>query len=115
MKKVILAMTALAVMLSFSACDKDHDSDDYQGSQTAPNIEARAQALGFDSVTEYETFVNDQCHLGNHQNCDIYNDGTHQPCCYADHGGQKHDGSHHNGTDHGQHGENGHHHNGQHH
>ena len=54
MKKVILAMTALTVMLAFASCDKNHDNNDYQGSQTAATYEARAQALGLDSAADYQ-------------------------------------------------------------
>lgn len=115
MKKVILAMTALTVMLAFASCDKNHDNNDYQGSQTAANYDARAQALGFDNAADYQAYVAEQCAAGNHQNCDTYADGSHQACGYADHSGQNHDGTNHNGTDHGQHDKNGHNHNGKHH
>lgn len=115
MKKVILAVAALAVMTVFASCDKDHNNHDDSGSQTAPNLAARAQALGFEDAISYTAYVSEQCLLGNHENCDIYGDGTHQACGYADHSGQNHDGTHHNGTDHGQYDQNGHSHNGKHH
>lgn len=116
MKKSILAFAALVGMVFVTACDNDHDSNDHIGSQTAPNIEARALELGFEDVESYEAYVNEQCLLGCHENCDFYPDGKHEPCGYPDHSGMKHDGKKHNGTDHGQHdGKGNHHHNGNHH
>ncbi|WP_280647274.1 MULTISPECIES: hypothetical protein [unclassified Dysgonomonas] len=92
--------------VTFIACSND-DHDDF-GTTSQQDIEVRAAALGFDDVAAYKANVAEQCVAGNHENCDIYNDGTHQACAYSDHSGQNHDGTHHNGSDHGTHDKNGH-------
>lgn len=115
MKKLFYSLGVI-LLVSFISCDKD-DHDDF-GTSAQQDIEERASALGFDDVATYKASVAQQCAAGNHENCDIYNDGTHQACPYYDHSGTNHDGTHHNGTAHGTHDQNGHSHgshNGKHH
>lgn len=107
MKKVFYSFVALALTATFVSCN----NDDHEPGFSDQNIETRAAALGFDNVETYKSSVAEQCAAGNHENCDILNNGTHQVCTYADHSGTKHDGTHHNGSDHGNHDENGHSHN----
>lgn len=114
MKKVFYLVVVTVFAVTFVSCSND-DHDDF-GTTTQQDIEARAAALGFESAADYQTSVAEQCAAGNHENCDIYNDGTHTACAYSDHSGTNHDGTHHNGTDHGSHDKNGHQHgNGNHH
>ena len=108
-KKLFLLVAVAVFALSFAACSND-DHDDF-GTTSQQDIAARATALGFDDVAAYQASVAEQCAAGNHENCDIYNDGTHSACAYSDHSGTNHDGTHHNGSDHGQHDKNGHQHN----
>jgi hypothetical protein len=113
MKRLFYAL-AVVCTLSFVACDND-DHNDF-GTSVQQDIEARAKALGFEDAAAYKASVAEQCAAGNHENCDIYNDGTHQACAYSDHSGKKHDGTHHKGSNHGSHDKNGHSHgNGNHH
>ncbi len=105
MKKLVYSLAVLAIVLVFASCNKD----DNQSMDTAtPNLELRAATLGYTDVETYKANVVAQCAAGNHQNCDIYNDGTHQPCAYCEHAGTNCDGTHHGGSDHGTHGTNGH-------
>lgn len=113
MKKIFYLLTLVLSTVIFASCSND-DHDDF-GTSAKQDIEARAAALGFDDVTAYQASVAEQCAAGNHENCDIYSNGTHEACAYSDHSGQNHDGTHHNGTDHGIHDQNGHSHNGTHH
>lgn len=114
MKKLFYSLVVIFCAISFIACSND-DHDDF-GKSSKQDIEARAAALGFDSVDAYKASVTEQHNADNHENCDIYNDGTHQACTYSDHSGKNHDGTHHNGTDHGTHDGNEHSHkNGNHH
>ncbi|NDV59741.1 hypothetical protein [Bacteroides sp. 519] len=106
MKKLIYLFAVVAMATGFTSCSNDHDNNN-----TEPNLELRAAMLGYTDVDAYKRSVAEQCAAGNHENCDIQNDGTHQVCAYEDHSGTKHDGSHHNGSDHGTHDENGHSHN----
>lgn len=104
MKRVFYLATALAAV-GFTSCNKDDNHDFYNDKQ---NLELRAASLGYSDVNAYKTSVAEQCAAGNHENCDVLNDGTHQACAYQDHSGKKHDGSNHNGSDHGSHDANGH-------
>lgn len=114
MKKLFYSLTLVLFAVTFIACSSD-DHDDF-GTTSQQDIKARAAALGFDDVAAYKANVAEQCAADNHENCDIYNDGTHQACAYSDHSGKNHDGTHHNGSDHGTHDKNGHQHgNGKHH
>lgn len=106
MKKLFYSLAIVFCTVSFIACSND-DHDDF-GAGSTQDIETRAKALGFEDVTAYEASVAEQCAAGNHENCDIYNDNTHQACAYSDHSGKNHDGTHHNGTDHGTNDANGH-------
>ncbi len=108
MKKVFYSLTVLAITVAFASCSKDDDHDFNDASQ---NMELRASTLGFSDANAYKASVAEQCAAGNHENCDILNDGTHQACAYSEHAGANHDGTHHNGTDHGTHDANGHSHN----
>lgn len=113
MKKLFYSLAVVAlVAVSFAACSNDNNDD--SGTSSEPNIEARAAALGFEDANAYKASVAEQCAAGNHENCDINSDGTHQACAYADHSGKKHDGTHHNGSNHSNH-QNDHHNNGNHH
>ncbi|MDU1906069.1 MAG: hypothetical protein E6772_14955 [Dysgonomonas sp.] len=105
MKKLFYSLTVVLFAATFIACSND-DHDDF-GATSQQDIETRATALGFDDVASYKASVAEQCAAGNHENCDIYNDGTHQVCAYSDHSGKNHDGTHHNGSDHGTHDKNG--------
>ena len=100
MKKVFYSLTVLAITVAFASCSKDDDHDFNDASQ---NMELRASTLGFSDANAYKASVAEQCAAGNHENCDILNDGTHQACAYSEHAGANHDGTHHNGTDHGTH------------
>ena len=106
MKKLFYSLAVVLFAVTFTSCDKD-DHDDF-GTSAQQDIESRATALGFEDVAAYKACVAEQCAAGNHENCDIYQDGTHEPCAYRDHSGKKHDGTHHDGTDHGTHNQNGH-------
>ncbi|MFV0291135.1 MAG: hypothetical protein ACK5IJ_09630 [Mangrovibacterium sp.] len=106
MKKFFYPLAAVLFVATFASCNKN-DHDDF-GTSAKQDIEARAAALGFDDVAEYQTSVAEQCATGNHDNCDAYKDGTHGVCSYADHLGQNHDGTQHNGTDHGTYDQNSH-------
>lgn len=105
MKKVIYLFAVVALTVGFVSCSND-DEPDFDNAE--PNLELRAASLGFSDVDTYKTCVAEQCILGNHKNCDILTDGTHQACAYQEHCGTKHDGSHHNGSDHGIHDADGH-------
>lgn len=109
MKKLFYLVAVTVFAVTFAACSND-DHDDL-GTTFQQDIEARAAALGFDDVAAYQASVAEQCAAGNHDNCDIYNDGTHSVCAYSGHSGTNHDGTHHNGSDHGTHDKNGHQHN----
>lgn len=116
MRKLFCALAVVLFAVAFMSCNKD-DHDDF-GTSAEQNIETRAKDLGFNNVDDYKASVAIQCTAGNHENCDVYNDGTHEVCAYSDHSGKNHDGTHHNGTDHGTHNKNGHSHganNGKHH
>ena len=106
MKKLFYSLAVVLFAVTFVACSND-DHEDF-GTSAKQDIEARAAALGFDDVAAYQASVAEQCSAGNHENCDIYNDGTHEACAYSDHSGKNHDGTHHNGTDHGTHDKDGH-------
>ena len=108
MKKLFYFVAVTVFAVTFVACHDD-EHDDF-GTTQQQDIEARAAALGFESAAAYQANVAQQCAAGNHENCDIYNDGTHAACAYADNSGRNHDGSHHNGTGHGTHDKNGHQH-----
>lgn len=105
MKRKFYSLAVLALAVAFVSCSSD---DDHTFISAEESMELRAEALGFSDVNEYKTSVTEQCKAGNHENCDILNDGTHQACAYKEHSGTKHDGTHHNGTDHGSHDSNGH-------
>lgn len=106
MKKLFYSLAVALFSVAFVACSND-DHDDFGTTTVQQDITKRATALGFDDADAYRESVAAQCAAGNHENCDIYNDGTHQACAYADHSGRNHDGSHHNGTNHGTHDQNG--------
>lgn len=108
MKTLFYSLAIVLFSVAFVSCNND-DHDDF-GIISQQDIAARAAILGFDSIEAYQANVAEQCAAGNHENCDIYNDGTHQACAYAEHSGKNHDGTHHNGTDHGTHDNNGHQH-----
>ncbi|MDL2213894.1 hypothetical protein LJC05_01120 [Bacteroides sp. OttesenSCG-928-J23] len=101
MKKLFYSLTVALFAISFVACDNDNH-DDF-GTSAKQDIENRAATLGFNNAEAYTRYVAEQCAAGNHENCDIYNDGTHGVCAYSDHSGKKHDGTHHNGSNHGTH------------
>jgi hypothetical protein len=100
MKKVIYFFAVVVLAIGFVSCNND---DDHDFSSAEQNMELRAATLGFSDAEAYKTSVAEQCAAGNHENCDILNDGTHQPCIYSEHAGTRHDGTHHNGTGHGTH------------
>lgn len=79
-------MAVVLFAVTFVACSND-DHEDF-GTSAKQDIEARAAALGFDDVAAYQASVAEQCSAGNHENCDIYNDGTHEACAYSDHSGK---------------------------
>lgn len=97
MKKVFYSVVLLGlVLVAASSCNKNHNSD----TDSPANIEARTKALGFSDVEAYQTSVAGKCTAGDHTNCDILADGTHQACVHTRHSGTKHDGTHHDGTGH---------------
>ncbi|MDR2917251.1 MAG: hypothetical protein LBV74_20855 [Tannerella sp.] len=108
MKKVVYLFAVVALTAGFVSCSND---DDHDFSNADRNLELRASALGYSDVASYQASVAEQCAAGNHENCDIQTDGTHQVCAYNDHSGTKHDGTRHNGSAHGTHDANGHSHN----
>lgn len=95
MKKLTLIMLA-ALATSLASCKKEHHSDAPEN-----NIETRAAALGFGDVQTYRDHVRQECAAGNHANCDVATDGTHQACGDRTHNGQCHDGTPHQGANHG--------------
>lgn len=105
MKKTFYIFQILAVAVAFTSCDKDNDHVD---DNAVMDMELRAEALGFTNVEAYRTSVAEQCAAGDHENCDIFTNGTHKACAYSGHAGRNHNGTHHNGTDHGSHDANGH-------
>ena len=105
MKKNFYSLAILAFVVALASCSKD---DEHNLGNTEQNLELRASSLGFSDANAYKASVAEQHAAGNHENCDILNNGTHQTCGYAEHSGTKHDGTHHNGTDHGTHDANGH-------
>ncbi len=107
MRKVIYLFAVVVLAVGFVSCnDDDHDykTDDQ-------NIELRAKTLGYTDAVTYKQSVATQCEAGNHENCDIQNDGSHNVCAYAEHSGMKHDGTDHKGNAHGTHDKKGHSHN----
>lgn len=113
MKRVIYLFAVVALTAGFVSCNND---DDDNFSNAEQDLELRASTLGYSDAASYQENVTEQCELGNHENCDIQTDGTHQVCKYPEHSGTKHDGTHQNGSDHGTHNGNGHSHgNGKHH
>ena len=106
MRKVIYLLSVLAITVALASCDKE-DNEKF----ATPNLETRATALGFSDVDAYKAFVDEQCAEANHENCDVWDDGTHHTCAYSEHIGTNHDGTRHNGTAHGTHDTNGHSHN----
>lgn len=108
MKKLFYSVAICALVMAFVSCDND---DDHNYGNAEQNLELRAATLGYSDVETYKASVAEQCAAGNHENCDILTDGTHQVCTYNDHSGTNHDGTHHNGSDHGTHDANGHSHN----
>lgn len=104
MRKVFYSLAALILTVTLVSCS----NDDHDFNSDEQNMELRAAALGFSDVDSYKASVSQQCTAGDHENCDILNNGTHQACAYKEHSGTKHDGSHHNGSNHGTHDENGH-------
>lgn len=104
MKNLIYSLVVLVFAIGLISCG----SDDNDSDNDSKNLELRSTILGFSDVEAYKMSVAEQCVAGNHQNCDISNDGTHQVCAYPAHSGIKHNGSHHSGSNHGIHDENGH-------
>lgn len=105
MKKVFYPLAVTILTISLASCSKDnHKSYD----QAVQSIDLRASQLGYSDVAAYELSVAQQCAEGNHQNCDIMTNQTHQACAYNEHAGVNYDGTVHNGTDHGTHDTNGH-------
>ncbi len=109
MKKVFYSLTVLAFVFTFASCSNDDDQHDFNNAKQ--DVTLRATALGFSDMNAHTTAVAEQCAAGNHENCDIQTNGTHQACGYAEHTGTNHDGTQHNGTEHGTHDANGHSHN----
>ncbi len=108
MRKVIYLVAGVAFVIELSSCNKD---DNHDISNAKQNIELRATTLGYSDVASYTTSVAEQCSEGNHDNCDVKTDGTHNACAYVEHSGTKHNGTSHNGSQHGMHDNNGHSHN----
>lgn len=106
MKKLPYLFAVVLLVITLTACNGDNH-DDF-GTSAKQDIETRAADLGFDDVDAYKASVYKECAAGNHENCDIYNDGTHQVCVYSNHSGKNHNGTFHNGTEHGTHDKNGH-------
>lgn len=105
MKNRVNALFVVAIALFAVSCNKD----DVTSLETAkPDVELRAQQLGFENTQTYRMKVTEQCVSGDHSNCDILNNETHEPCAYVEHSGTKHNGAHHNGTNHGKHNSSGH-------
>jgi len=93
--KVIFYLFFASALL-FTSCSKDND---IQGLESSDNgVTTRASNLGYSDVKSYTSSVLSQCALGNHENCEILADGTHQACPFPDHDGITHDGKHINGT-----------------
>jgi hypothetical protein len=111
MKRAIYLFAVVVMATGLVACNNDDDHD--FSSNAEQNLELRAKTLGFSDAEAYKTSVTEQCAAGNHANCDILSNGTHQACAYNDHSGTNHDGTYHNGSDHGTHDANGHSHNSQ--
>lgn len=105
MKKLFYFAAALAIATSLTSCNSN---DNPTPEDLAERLEVRAVALGYENSADYEASVAAQCAAGNHENCDVFADGTHQPCAYTEHSGTHHNGSHHDGTDHGTHNGKGH-------
>lgn len=105
MKRATYLFAVVALAVGFVSCNND---DDHDFSNADQNIELRAASLGYEDVASYQASVAEQCAAGNHKNCDIQSNGTHNVCAYTEHSGTKHDGTHHNGSDHGTHDANGH-------
>ena len=110
MRKIFNLVALLtASIFALSACSSNNH-DNYDFSNATPDMESRALALGFESGEDYENSVKIECALGNHENCDVYENSKHKPCQYKEHSGRHHSGKHHNGSDHGMHSSNGKHH-----
>ena len=95
MKRVFYSLAVLASVITFVSCSQD---DDNNFGDIDQSLELRASTLGFSNGDIYKSSVLNQCAAGNHENCDILADGTHQVCINSQHSGIKHDGTHHNGT-----------------
>lgn len=108
MRNLIYSLVILVFAVGLISCSSDNDND---LSNDSKNLELRATLLGFPDVDSYQVRIAGHCVTGNHQNCDILDNGTHQVCAYPDHSGTKYNGSHHNGSNHGIHDANGHSHN----
>ncbi|MDH6304154.1 hypothetical protein M2459_000882 [Parabacteroides sp. PF5-5] len=116
MKKLFYSLAVVLLAVAFVSCNNENQDD--IDTLEKEDIETRAAALGFEDVAAYKACVAEQCAAGNHENCDICEDGTHEACPYFEHSGKKHDGTHHNGSNHESHGKKGHSHgsqNGKHH
>ncbi|KAA6301334.1 MAG: hypothetical protein EZS26_002531 [Candidatus Ordinivivax streblomastigis] len=109
MKKVFYSLATLALVFVLASCSQDDDKQNLDGIEG--NMESRAAILGYFDTDTYVESVAEQCAAGNHENCDIYADGTHKACSYSEHSGTNHDGTNHDGTSHGTHDANGHSHN----
>lgn len=105
MKKTICLLAIVMTTIGFFSCNDEKNNDSNYDEQ---NLELRASILGFEDVESYKTCVAEQCLAGNHENCDIFSDGTHRACAFHEHSGTRRDGSHHDGTSHGTHNEHGH-------
>ena len=102
MKKVIYLLTVLAITVAFVSCGKsDNQILDDATQDAASNIELRASNLGFSGVADYQAYVAAQHAAGNHENCCLLPDGTHQICTHPNHEGTCCNGTHYNGTGHG--------------
>lgn len=97
MKNLFYLLFVSLFAVAFGACS---NSDDNRDLNTDKNIELRAATLGYPDVATYKAAVVNQCAAGNHENCDILTNGTHQACSHVEHIGIKHDGSHHSGVHH---------------
>jgi hypothetical protein len=84
MKRAIYLFAVVALAVGFVSCDND---DDHDFSSADQNIELRAATLGYEDVASYQASVAEQCAAGNHENCDIQNNGTHNVCAYTEHSG----------------------------